>query len=78
MRAFGAMRGFNIFGSHFARNHRRQKRNKASQSGGQPLSSTSNTQVVTPLAQNMFIRIMLWMRSLVVDLVVNLFSPSLG
>ena len=79
MRAFGAFRGFNIFGkSHFARKQRRQKRNKASQSGGQPLSSTSSTQVVTLLAQNLIINAMLWMHCPVVDFLDNLFSPSLS
>lgn len=74
MRAFGALRGFNIFGkSHFARNQRRQKRNKASQSGSQPLSSTSSTQVVIPLAQNLFISALLRMVAISVD---DLFSPA--
>ena len=46
MRAFGALRGFNPFGKgHSPRSHRRQQRNKASQAGGQPLPSSSSTQV---------------------------------
>lgn len=74
MRAFGALRGFNLFGkSHFARNQRRQNRSNASQSGGQPLSSTSNTQVVIPLAQNLFVSALLRVGSPILD---NFFSPA--
>ncbi len=46
MRAFGALRGFPFFGRNsFRRQQQRQRGNKASQAGGQPLSNGSSTTV---------------------------------
>ncbi|KAL3142914.1 hypothetical protein ABBQ38_003201 [Trebouxia sp. C0009 RCD-2024] len=81
MRAFGAIKGFNIFGNGlFARNIRRQKRNKASQAGGQPQSSSSSIKLLQSWQSHPVLKAAYTSGSLSLagDLVAQLYSKQTG
>lgn len=74
MRAFGGLRGFKFFGKGiFGRNQRRQQRNKASQAGGQPNTTSTQFWLTHPVFKAAYTSGSL---SLAGDLVAQLYSKQ--